>query len=138
MWALAASITEGYKSLHAPFYARARKYAEVDEMSGRARYIHVGHAQAWLLIALYEYKMMHFPQAWLTTGRGTRLAQMMGLHRLDSLGLDVKQTLPTSTDWNEKEERRRTFWMAYAMDRYASIGTGWPMIVDERDVCNPV
>jgi Fungal specific transcription factor domain len=78
---------------------------------------------------------MHYPHAWLTTGRATRLTQMMGLHRLDGVGMDVKQTVPDSIDWSEKEERRRTFWMAFCKDRNASIGTGWPMIIDERDVC---
>jgi hypothetical protein len=53
------------------------------------------------------------------------------------LGLDVKQSLPNPTDVSEKEERRRTFWMAFCMDRYAGVGTGWPLIVDERDVRTP-
>jgi hypothetical protein len=58
----------------------------------------------------------------------------MGLHRLDGAGLDVKQCLPPPRDWTEREERRRTFWMAFCEDRYASIGTGWPMTVDEKDI----
>lgn len=58
----------------------------------------------------------------------------IGLHRLDGAGLDVKQCLPPPKDWTEREERRRTFWMAFAEDRYASIGTGWPMTIDERDI----
>jgi hypothetical protein len=58
----------------------------------------------------------------------------MGLHRLDGAGLDVKQCLPPPRDWTEREERRRTFWMAFADDRYASIGTGWPMSIDEKDI----
>src|SRR4051795_6000422 len=58
----------------------------------------------------------------------------MSLHRLDSAGLDVKQCLPSPRDWTEREERRRTFWMAFCQDRYASIGTGWPMTIDEKDI----
>lgn len=58
----------------------------------------------------------------------------IGLHRLDGAGLDVKQCLPPPKDWTEREERRRTFWMAFCEDRYASIGTGWPMTIDERDI----
>lgn len=57
-----------------------------------------------------------------------------GLHRLDGTGLDVKQCLAPPKDWTEREERRRTFWMAFCQDRYASIGTGWPMTIDERDI----
>lgn len=59
---------------------------------------------------------------------------MMGMHRLDGVGLDVKQCLPAPKDWCEREERRRTFWVAFCIDRYASIGTGWPMTVEEKDV----
>jgi hypothetical protein len=138
MWALAASVTEKYKALHAHFYARARKYAEADESAGRHRYLNVRHAQAWILISAYEFKFMHLHHCWLTAGRATRLTQMMLLHRLDGLGLDVKQSLPLCSDWIEKEERRRTFWMAFCKDRFASIGTGWPIIIDERDVCNSI
>lgn len=58
----------------------------------------------------------------------------MGLHRLDGTGLDVKKCLPAPRDWTEREERRRTFWMAFCEDRYASIGTGWPMTIEERDI----
>lgn len=58
----------------------------------------------------------------------------IGLHRLDGAGLDVKQCLPPPRDWTEREERRRTFWMAFCLDRFASIGTGWPMTVDEKDI----
>lgn len=58
----------------------------------------------------------------------------VGLHRVDGSALDVKQCLTPARDWTEREERRRTFWMAFCMDRYASIGTGWPMTVDERDI----
>ncbi len=137
MWALAALITDKYKSLHSHFYARAKKYAEADETAGRQKYINVRHAQAFILIAKYEFKMMIYPNAWLTTSRATRLSQMMGLHRLDGLGLDVMQSLPSPTDWIEKEERRRTFWMTFCMERYSSTGNGWPVIIDERDVCDP-
>lgn len=135
IWALAASITPKYSSLHLHFHLRARKYAEIDETSGRQKYINIRHAQAWMLIGIYEFKMMMFPNAWLTTGRATRLVQMLGLHRLDGLGVEVKQTLPKEADVGEIEERRRTFWMVFFMDRVGGVGTGWPMIVDERDVC---
>lgn len=60
---------------------------------------------------------------------------MLGLHRLDGEGQDVKRILPPSKDWIELEERRRTFWAAFYGDRWASSGTGWPMIIDEKTVC---
>jgi hypothetical protein len=135
MWTLAASVADKYEGLQEHFYQRARKYAQMDEMKGHGEStITLGHCQTWILMSTYEFKQMYFPRAWLSSGRATRLAQMMQLHRLDGAGLDVKQCLPPPKDWTEREERRRTFWMAFCVDRYASIGTGWPMTIDERDV----
>ncbi|KAF1915234.1 fungal-specific transcription factor domain-containing protein [Ampelomyces quisqualis] len=135
MWTMAASATEKYEGLQEHFYQRARKYAQMDEMKGHGEStITLAHCQAWILICTYEFKQMYFPRAWMSAGRAVRLAQMMQLHRIDGVGLDVKQCLPPPKDWTEREERRRTFWMAFCVDRYASIGTGWPMTIDERDI----
>ncbi|KAI9816421.1 MAG: hypothetical protein M1832_005088 [Thelocarpon impressellum] len=135
MWCLAASVSDRYMGLQDHFYQRARKYVELDEMKGHGQtMITIAHSQCWSLISTYEFKLMYFPRAWMSTGRAVRLAQMMGLHRLDGVGLDVKQCLPPPKDWTEREERRRTFWMAFCQDRYASIGTGWPLVVEESDI----
>jgi Fungal specific transcription factor domain len=136
MWTHVCSVTPRYSALADHFYARARKYAEQDEIRGYGEsIITVAHSQCWSLIASYEFKMMYFPRAWMSVGRATRLSQMLNLHRQDGAALDVKQALPPPRDWTEREERRRTFWMAFCQDRYASVGTGWPMTIDERDVC---
>ncbi|TGO24247.1 hypothetical protein BPAE_0108g00400 [Botrytis paeoniae] len=135
MWTLAASSSEKYMNLKDHFYQRARKYMEMDTLKGFGEsIISVSHAQVHILLASYEFRMMHFPRAWMSTGAAIRLCQMMGLHRLDKPGLEVKQCLPPPRDWTEREERRRTFWMAFCEDRYASVGTGWPMTIDEKDI----
>ena len=135
MWCHAATVTPAYEGLAEHFYQRARRYAEQDEMKGHGEsIITLGHCQAWTLLACYEFRQIYFPRAWMSIGRAARLALMMGLHRQDRVGLDVKQTLPPPRDWTDREERRRTFWMAFCQDRYASIGTGWPMVIDEQDI----
>ncbi|KAK1828247.1 hypothetical protein QBC39DRAFT_157452 [Podospora conica] len=135
MWTLACSVNDKYLGMKDLFYQRARKYVESDYIKGYGEHmISVAHAQTHVLLASYEFKWMYFPRAWMSTGSAVRLCQMIGLHRLDGEGLDVKQCLPPPRDWTEKEERRRTFWMAFCQDRYASIGTGWPMTVDEKDI----
>ncbi|KAI0387288.1 hypothetical protein F5Y04DRAFT_274147 [Hypomontagnella monticulosa] len=135
IWTQACAITDKFSDLRDLFYQRARKYVEADYVKGYGEHmISVAHAQTHVLLASYEFKMMYFPRAWMSTGSAVRLCQMIGLHRLDGSGLDVKQCLPPPRDWTEREERRRTFWMAFCKDRYASIGTGWPMTIDERDV----
>ncbi|PLN85367.1 putative C6 transcription factor Prf [Aspergillus taichungensis] len=134
-WCHAASVTDKYSGLHELFYQRARKYAELEEMKGLGEgIVSVSHCQTWLLIATYEFRMMFFPRAWLSVGKAARLAFMMGLNRLDGPDLEVKKTLPPARDWTEKEERRRVFWMTFCVDRYASVGTGWPVVMDERDI----
>ncbi|KAK4238237.1 hypothetical protein C8A03DRAFT_43979 [Achaetomium macrosporum] len=135
MWTLACSVSDKFQTLKDLFYARSRKYLESDYIKGYGEHmISVAHAQTHLLLASYEFKWMYFPRAWMSTGSGVRLSQMIGLHRLDGAGLDVKQCLPPPRDWTEREERRRTFWMAFCLDRFASIGTGWPMTIDEKDI----
>lgn len=135
MWTLAASVCDEYFNLAPRFYQMARKYAEEQELRGHGEtLVTVSAPQTWVMIATYEFKNMFFPRAWLSTGRAVRLAQMMGLYRIDGHGPDVKQCLQQPKDWTEKEERRRTFWLAFCVDRYASIGTGWPMSIEEKDV----
>ncbi|KAK1781333.1 fungal-specific transcription factor domain-containing protein [Copromyces sp. CBS 386.78] len=135
MWTLACAVTDRFLGLKELFYQRARKYLELDTIKGFGEHmITVSHCQTHVLLASYEFKWMYFPRAWMSTGSAVRLCQMMDLHRVDGAGLQVKQCLPPARDWTEKEERRRTFWMAFCQDRYASIGTGWPMIIDEKDI----
>ncbi|CAK1355384.1 unnamed protein product [Cercospora beticola] len=135
MWASAAAVTDKYEALQEHFYQRARKYIQQDEMKGHGEsLITVAHCQAWALLATHEFKLMYFPRAWMSSGRASRMALMMGLHRMDGNGLDVKQCLSPPKDWTEREERRRTFWMCFCIDRYSSIGTGWPMAIEERDI----
>ncbi len=138
MWCLSATVTDKYMEFQDIFYRRARKYVEVDEMAGSGEaFVSVAHAQCWTLIGSYEFKMMYFPRAWMSAGRAARLVLMMGLNRVDSVSADVKQSLPPPKDWTECEERRRAFWMAYCVDRYASMATGWPMSINEKDVRTP-
>lgn len=80
--------------------------------------------------------MTLFTRAWMSTGKCVRLVHMMGLYRLDGVGLEVKQIIPPARDWIELEERRRTFWAAFYGDRWSSAGTGWPMMIEESEVCS--
>ncbi|KAB8221130.1 fungal-specific transcription factor domain-containing protein [Aspergillus novoparasiticus] len=134
IWCHAALVSEKYDTLHTTFYERARKYAEADEMKGYGGGIlSLAHAQTWLLITAYEYKMMFFPRAWLSCGKACRLAIMLGLHQLDSPSPQVKQCFRPSIDWVEKEERRRVFWTTFCIDKFATIGTGWPVGINETE-----
>lgn len=100
--------------------------------------ISLARPHAWNLIAVFELMQMHFHRWWMSTARAVRLCQMMGLHLIDGTRpRPAKRMFPVAKDWTELEEQRRTFWMAFALDRYAAFGFGCPMIIDEKDVKNP-
>lgn len=135
MWALASIGHDRYGQLHDVFYARARQYAEADELKGHGEhFITVQHAQAWSLICTDEAKCMLFTRAAMSSARAVRLAHMMGLHRLDATQEDLPQTLMPPKDWAELEERRRTFWGIFCLDSHCSVSTGWPHLIDPTEV----
>jgi hypothetical protein len=84
----------------------------------------------------------------MSAGRAFRLIQMMRLYELD-----VPQTPPTmqleqyqgqltlqgsvQDDWIDIETKRRTFWLAYTIDRFTSMVDGLHMFFDERLVSWP-
>lgn len=84
---------------------------------------------------------------------------MMGLHRLDDEpgAGELTPTIVPPKDWTELEgmrtyisklsdktdrvanyppplERRRIFWGAFCIDSHASITTGWPTLIDYKEV----
>ncbi|KAH8801521.1 fungal-specific transcription factor domain-containing protein [Xylogone sp. PMI_703] len=133
--ATAAVVSDKYANYHGVFYQRSRKYLEQTEMKGNGElYTSVRYVQTWHLIANYEAKQTYFTRAWMSSGRCTRLAQMLGLHNLDSEYPNYKTMLAPPRDWIETEERRRAFWGAFYGDRWASSGTGWPMLIDETGI----
>ncbi|KAK9487961.1 hypothetical protein V1527DRAFT_458974 [Lipomyces starkeyi] len=135
VWTTAASMSAKYRQYAGVFYTRTRKYLEQVQMRGHGEQIvALAFTQAWILVSLYEYKVMFFPRAWLSAGIACRSAIMLQANVMDSNLTGVKQCLPPPSDWIEVEERRRTFWCAFCADRYASVGTGWPLIVDEIDI----
>lgn len=77
MWTQACSVTDKYADLKDLFYQRARKYVELDYVKGYGEHmISISHAQTHVLLAAYEFKMMYFPRAWMSTGSAIRLCQM--------------------------------------------------------------
>lgn len=70
-------MTDKYTDLRDLFYQRARRYMEADSVKGYGEHmISVAHAQTHVLLASYEFKMMYFPRAWMSTGAAVRQCQM--------------------------------------------------------------
>ncbi|CZS93123.1 uncharacterized protein RAG0_03541 [Rhynchosporium agropyri] len=135
MWSMACSVSDQYLCLEDLMYERARHYLQVAEMKAHGElFVTVYHTQAWSIIAMFEAKKAYFSRSWMSTGRATRLGQMLGLHQLDATGSAAKQVLLPPRDWTELEERRRTFWFVFYGDRWSSSGTGWPMSINESEI----
>ncbi|KAF7172122.1 hypothetical protein CNMCM6106_006389 [Aspergillus hiratsukae] len=135
MWTLAASISPQYQHMHDVLYQRAREELHRLELEGsRVDSVDVKEAQAWSLIAIYEFLRMHYRRGWMSLGRTCRLVQLLGLHKIDS---EERLTNSAETTRNDTstEERRRTFWMAFCLDRLVSMRNNWPLAFNELVIC---
>lgn len=136
IWAAAASVSPEHYNLEAPLCYSARKYLEDAELrDAHLDAIGVTHVQTWILISSLESRNIHVHRLWMSTGRAVRMAQLMGLFRIDKGDEDHNfDHLAEPKDWVEREECRRTFWLTFLLDRYGGMGTGWPMGIDDRDI----
>ncbi|KAL2274491.1 hypothetical protein FJTKL_03162 [Diaporthe vaccinii] len=122
MWALAASAAPEYTQIDVDrLYRCATRALKAIENTGGAGGLKQSNdleqVQAQLLLSMYELKHIDFRQGWITAGCAFRLIQFGWFQDLIS-GLN---TYPASMDWTELEEKRRTFWLAYYLDRIISL-----------------
>ncbi|KAI0473989.1 hypothetical protein GGR56DRAFT_676430 [Xylariaceae sp. FL0804] len=75
--------------------------------------------QALVLVALYEYGQGIYPAAWMTVAQCVRYADFIGLPSYK----DSNSVLGHCGTWSEAEERRRTWWAVYVLDRIVSVGS---------------
>ncbi|KAF5249397.1 hypothetical protein FANTH_5278 [Fusarium anthophilum] len=111
------------------------RYAEADEMKGQGEYFTtIAHAQCWCLLSAYESHELLFSRASVSLSKSVRIAQMLGLHRSDSQKQPTDPPLPPPRDLFEVEERRRTWWVIFCSDCFVSGITGWPALVNDKDI----
>ncbi|OQD90221.1 hypothetical protein PENSOL_c060G06651 [Penicillium solitum] len=135
MWALAAASSAHLQHMRESFYTRARSAIDAldhDIESSSAACLQV--AQAWLLLTHYEFRYMSYRRAWLTAGRAFRIIQLAKLHEIDRLN-DVSINMAHPEAWAEAEEKRRTYWLAYCLDRFLNISDEWPLSLHEEALC---
>ncbi|KAL8973220.1 MAG: hypothetical protein Q9197_002446 [Variospora fuerteventurae] len=138
---LAASLMDGYAHVKDKCYQIARKSFETCEREeDGANLMTIEALQACILITFYELRGKGFARAWMTLGRAIRLAQMMGLDRMDAPEpsvtgtLKFQQTLPPAQSQLDLEERRKAFWVLFIVDTYASVRTGTPVAIDQSKI----
>jgi hypothetical protein len=138
MWTLAASLSAQFQHIRDELYHTTREMLELLELKDNSvESVEIEQAQAWLLLAIYEFMRTHCRRGWMSAGRCFRLVQLMRLYEIDGLdgmarrngGVAIREA-----DWIRTEEKRRTFWMAYSLDRFVSIRDGLPLTLNEQVV----
>ncbi|KAJ5210900.1 hypothetical protein N7491_010715 [Penicillium cf. griseofulvum] len=135
MWALAAASSAHLQHMRESLYTSARSGIEAldqDIESNSAACLQT--AQAWLLLTHYEFRYLSYRRAWLTAGRAFRIIQLAKLHEIDRLN-DVTVNMGHPEAWAEAEEKRRTYWLAYCLDRFLNISDEWPLSLHEEALC---
>ena len=130
MWSLAASVSAQFQDVRDYLYRDTRRTLDNLELKDtNVESIDIEQVQAYILLAIYEFMRSDYRRGWMSAGRAFRLIQLMRLHEID-----VPSCMPMQADWIETEEKRRTFWMAYSLDRFVSIQNGWPLTLSEQVV----
>jgi hypothetical protein len=134
MWTLAVSTSSQFQHIQDDLYSQTRLMIENLEIKFlNADSMEIEQVQAWALLTIYEFMRVGYKRAWMSAGKCFRFAVLMKLHNVD--GRDgVAAILLQSLSFIEIEERRRTFWMAYTIDRIISLLDRLPMTFDQHTV----
>ena len=143
MRTMAAAMSAQYRGFSDTLYAETRRLLErtcqalVDTpwpMSNTS--IQIEKIQAWLLVAHYESLRMGEHQAMLTAGRAFRLVQIARLYDIDIPDDVLSPAVGSESDeaFSEDEEKRRTFWVAFTLDRFLCWRNEWPLTLQEETV----
>lgn len=76
-------------------------------------------------------------RAAMSLGRAVRISQILQLHCQDQTDASYSLVNPTPAapmDRLEMEERRRTWWVAFAADRLVAATTNLPALISAREV----
>ena len=96
----------------------------LDSLEGKDVNVDVEHVQARVLLLIYEFMHTTHERGWMSAGRCFRLLQLMRLYEIDTPENIAKHA---GESWIKTEEKRRTFWMAYSLDKFISMRRDWPL-----------
>ncbi|KAF2139473.1 uncharacterized protein K452DRAFT_77823 [Aplosporella prunicola CBS 121167] len=135
MQTMAATMSSSHRSLSKALYAQTRQMLNVLDALEPAT-VQLEHIQTSLLVAHYEHLQVSERQAMLTAGRAFRLIQMSRLYDVDGVG-DVSSASFAMADesFARTEEKRRSFWVAFAFDRFLNMANEWPFTLHEELIC---
>lgn len=159
MWTLAASLSSQFQFIRGELYTEARQLLdalEMDTFGGGNNGVGGGsgsstssisssptnsidipgpkggieQVQAWILLSIYEFMSDDYQRGLVSAGRAFRLVQLMRLHEIDR-----RPATNLQGDWIDIESTRRTFWLAYTIDRFTSVNDELPLTFNEHEVC---
>jgi hypothetical protein len=140
MWTLAASLSPLLQYLRDSLYECTRTLLEaLESKDNQTEFADIEHVQARVLLLIYDFMRFNHQRGWISAGRCFRLLQLMRLYELDSPENVAKRNNAIEPEsWVRTEEKRRTFWMAYSLDRFISLRNDWPLTLSEQVVSLPV
>ncbi|OAQ58450.1 Zn2/Cys6 DNA-binding protein [Pochonia chlamydosporia 170] len=151
VWTIAGTVSSQFQHLCDGLYHETLECLHAlntNDLHGGSTAVHDGdevglldQIQTWILVAAYEFMRFgprRFCRAWTSVRRAIQLVQHMRLGEMDSdTSFDAAagaSRTANMTDPNavvEKEEKRRTFWMAFCLDRFTAAVEGFPMTLSE-------
>ncbi|KAH6643665.1 fungal-specific transcription factor domain-containing protein [Boeremia exigua] len=103
-------------------------FAAEHQLSKERGAVRLASVQARLLQCFYLLTQSRINHCWSLFGTTSHLALAIGLNR-------GRRYDPSATvDYVELESRRRTFWVAYSLDKYLSAALGRPRTFKDEDI----
>lgn len=127
---LAASMCSQFKAVLPILYAHTSGTLDAWDRNMPNQAIPIEIVQAQLLLALYRILKEDPRKGWSSAGRCFHLVHRAKLDQIDSP--NTRRLCRLSEV--EIEERRRTFWTAYALDRYANLVHELPLALNDQMV----
>ena len=136
MWTLASSLSAQLQHIRDSLYEYTRKLLDLLESRDNSTELNdIEHVQARVLLVIYDFMQTNHQRGWMSAGRCFRLLQLMKLYEVDTPENVAKRNNAVDPEsWIKTEERRRTFWMAYSLDRFISLRQEWPLTLNEQVV----
>lgn len=125
----AASHDDPYVRARQPqWFTRAKSLCE--DLKEK-KYPSLRGVQASLCICVLAWTTGNYHLSWLYIGTSWRQAVTLGLNRIDGEQHKVGKNSESKSEL-DIEERRRTIWTLFVLDRGMAFPAGWPHAIDDR------
>ncbi|KAI9739980.1 MAG: hypothetical protein M1818_005036 [Claussenomyces sp. TS43310] len=91
--------------------------------------------QAAVWLTYHSFTMARMAEAWTILGTACRLASLFAWDRIDSTRTQPSPFTQPAGDEHENEQRRRTIWALFFLDRIVSSLYGSTLAFDDRQFC---